>query len=242
MIIQDFSNLYNNIKKDLTFFGIIPLSTIIKNSSLNLNFLTKDEQIIFNRYKQKKSKMEFLGGRVLLKYCLIRALKKENYEINDFTDLNIVKNNDGSPCLYIHKKLPNLSINFSISHKSDYIFCAVDTKHKLGIDVEKVNKNIIKIKSQFVSDNEEKIIEKASKQENTSYLQHLIKIWTAKEASIKCYGVNSLFSALADIELIDIKDNKYYLSYEVNEKKVTCQAITYLYTNYAFAYVIDKAI
>jgi len=70
--IRDFEVLVENIKSCLLNFGIFKIEHVRKNKSSFLKMLTDGEIKLYERYLREKSRLEFLGGRVLLKQCLLR--------------------------------------------------------------------------------------------------------------------------------------------------------------------------
>lgn len=73
------------------------------------------------------------------------------------------------------------SIDFNISHSSEYVGLAVSTCKKIGIDIELIDKNInLTMKSIIFSESECNLID--------SYFDFFV-LWTKMEAYLKCLGI-----------------------------------------------------
>ena len=115
--------------------------------------LTNQTTDIKNEIKRK----EFYASRILIeKIC-------EELDINF---VGIKKDNNGKPYLI------NTKYHISISHKFPYVSVIFDTK-KCGVDIERIDEKVKKIKSKFLSEDEELVVG-----EN---LKKLVEYWSMKE-------------------------------------------------------------
>ena len=187
------------------------------------------------RFKHEDDRLRSLAGTILLT-DVIRNLQKNKVDCccnlsNDESALNIeseeslsritfpldIESEDsGKP--YI-TDAPN--IRFSISHSGEY--AAVCVAHaseckRIGIDIQAMDRsNISKIAKRFYTDLEKSIIANAESDEAKEELFY--RIWSAKEAFIKCDGkglaygienfnadiINELITDLAGKNLATIK-------------------------------------
>ena len=81
---------------------------------LNLakRILTEKEYTLFETYKNKERKIEFLAGRFAAKEAILKALDKE---IN-FSSIEILFNETGKPVCHID----GYKVHISISHEKEY--------------------------------------------------------------------------------------------------------------------------
>ena len=122
--------------------------------------LTNQTTDIKNEIKRK----EFYASRILIeKIC-------EELDINF---VGIKKDNNGKPHLI------NSKYHISISHKFPYVSVIFDIK-KCGIDIERIDEKVRKIKSKFLNKEEELVIG-----EN---LKKLVEYWSMKETAYKVDG------------------------------------------------------
>lgn len=122
--------------------------------------LTNQTTDIKNEIKRK----EFYASRILIeKIC-------EELDINF---VGIKKDNNGKPHLI------NSKYHISISHKFPYVTSIFDNK-ACGVDIERIDNKVRKIKSKFLTENEEKKI--------GDNLKKLVEYWSIKESTYKVEG------------------------------------------------------
>ena len=173
----------------------------IEESTDELSILTNQTTDIKNEIKKK----EFYASRILIeKIC---------EELNiDF--LGIKKDDNDKPHLIGSK------YHISISHKFPYVTSIFDNK-ACGVDIERIDNKVRKIKSKFLTENEEKKI--------GDNLKKLVEYWSIKESTYKVEGktiplkkinVNqkskSLYESLANgknFELSVLEIDNHILSY-----------------------------
>ena len=117
---------------------------------------------IISDIKHEKRRMEFLGGRFLLK-----LLQK------DFPLHNIRKDEHDKP------RIDNNDLYFSISHSWPYVAAVVDTHNEAGIDIQTWHPNILRIQHKFLSPTEQLLFPNE---------QLVTLAWCAKEAAYKWNG------------------------------------------------------
>ena len=161
------------------------------NESLSvLQNMTKEKSKIKNIIKQK----EFYASRILIK----NLCKSFNIRYD-----GIIKNDSGKPYL------KNRTENISISHSFPYVTGILNKEKKCGIDIEKIQKKILKINHKFLSESELDKIKNNTKK-NTIY-------WTAKESLYKLKG--EFLSFKNDIKIIELK-NSFNIYGKVLSKRI----------------------
>ena len=161
------------------------------NESLSaLQNMTKEKSKIKNLNKQK----EFYASRILIEN-LCKSFNIRYY--------GIIKNDSGKPYL------KNRNENISISHSFPYVTGILNKEKKCGIDIEKIQKKILKINHKFLNKSELNKIKNNAKK-NTIY-------WTAKESLYKLKG--EFLNFKNDIKIIELK-NSFNIYGKVLSKKV----------------------
>jgi len=161
------------------------------NESLSvLKNMTKEKSKIKNIIKRK----EFYASRILIKN-LCKSFNIRYY--------GIIKKDSGKPYL------KNRTENISISHSFPYVTGILNKEKKCGIDIEKIQKKILKINHKFLSKSELNKIKNNTKK-NTIY-------WTAKESLYKLKG--EFLSFKNDIKIIELK-NSFNIYGKVLSKKI----------------------
>ncbi|MCP4602850.1 MAG: 4'-phosphopantetheinyl transferase superfamily protein [Proteobacteria bacterium] len=198
------------------------------------NYLTSDEMKICDSIVNKRRKIEFIGGRKLLKECVKRILEKKRYGTIGYRQIDILHNENQRPFLLIEGREMN-SIFVSISHSYEYIFCGASEDKRVGLDVERIDRKLIELKKSYTSSDEEKVIEAAAKNEE-QLKECFTKLWTAKESIVKYYNLN-MFHVFEYTKLIEINGDCLTLKYKdpKSEQILNCQS--YVYDNYAFSIV-----
>ena len=139
------------------------------NEKLNLFPLEFQNKLL--QYRRWQDAQASMIGRLLLQrglesYCQYK-LKFEEIRYSEYY----------KPFLKTH-------IDFNITHSGELVCCAISTKSKIGIDIEKINKSVDvnNFKSQMTKFELDKI-----KQSNQQ-IHNFYKYWTQKEAVIKLEG------------------------------------------------------
>tara|TARA_Y100001970_G_scaffold279900_1_gene388016 strand:+ start:1033 stop:1632 length:600 start_codon:yes stop_codon:yes gene_type:complete len=159
----------------------------INESSDALSILTDQKTDVKNENKKK----EFYASRVLI--------EKMCEELNILFE-GIRKDNNGKPHLIKSK------YHISISHKFPYVSVIFDTK-KCGIDIERIDEKVKKIRSKFLSEKEDLVVG-----EN---LKKLVEYWSMKETA---YKVDGTTIPLKNIEIREKIKNLYTCS--INGKTI----------------------
>lgn len=173
------------------------------NDELNTDLIQKPDIEKVKHYPPKK----------ILEYLIIRKMLKCKLPYH-----SIIYEENGEPIL-----TPR-DFEISITHSFPYAALAISTK-KIGIDIEKVNPKILKIKHKFLND-EELIWTK-----NENELNYLTIIWTIKESLYKLHHTkywslkkhyNVKPFQLDNISKIEcsVYDNNFIDNFSANVKKI----------------------
>ena len=163
--------------------------------------LSTSEQERFFSFKYLKRQIEWLGGRLAAKQAISKLLTKSGDIGPTFPALSVDANREGRPVLHVNKV--RSSIDISISH-SDTLAAALAVSHNYcGIDIQKVTKQIIKVKSHFTLPAEEQIIRQLPCLSSYSEETVLTLLWSAKEAFRKSV-VNKPVLGFLNIRLQEI--------------------------------------
>lgn len=123
------------------------------------------------------------------------------------------------------------SINFSISHSSDYVIATV-SNYEVGCDIEKVKNFSLNLLERILTNQEKKYVND-SKDFNERN-RRFFKIWTAKEAYLKMTG-EGIIKNLKSIE-IDINNSTVIR----DGKECLCYLESLSFKDYELAVCISK--
>ena len=154
--------------------------------------MLEKEVVELNKTHSLKRKNEYIGIRQLRNELLPKK--------------QIIYNSTGKPSLI------NDSTKLSISHSANSI-CLAISDTPLGIDIEKIDKRILNVKSKFVNCEEKKFYSFDS-------IEDLTILWTIKECIYKLYDINGL-SFMGDIQVIDRSDNEHTCVVKVSGMQCT---------------------
>lgn len=149
----------------------------------------KEKALTFDGNKRKIAVAEYFELKKLLKL-------KENCDFS--------YNENGKPLLFGH--------HFNISHCDDVVCIAV-SETPVGVDMEKTRKYDERFAQYILNDDELAFIEK---QQNKD--QAITKLWTQKEATIKCLGL-SMSTPLKNI----IDDKRFTYSFQQYKEYYICE-------------------
>lgn len=125
--------------------------------------MSEDELSLYSLFRNETRKIHWLSYRILLRQML----------------------RDDNVCLkYSESGKPYFAdnqYNISIAHSGIYSTVIICKGNKVGIDIERYNEKIFRVKEKFLSDDELKNID------DNIPVQHLLTLWAAKEALYKLY-------------------------------------------------------
>jgi len=161
---------------------------------------------------------------------LLNEIKSINRQKEFITIRLLLKQFFNDNCtLYYRDKKPYLNNNYfiSISHKNQELIICLNQKNPIGIDIEKIDPKISKIKSKFCNQ-----VEISNLNENIS-TEILTKYWCAKEATFKCLDYQeNIFLSDITVEICsksrgksEIKTLKFKLDFKIIDNEyVICHA------------------
>jgi phosphopantetheinyl transferase len=167
-------------------------------------------------------RLQHLAGRYLLK------------KISPDFPLDLIKvNASGKPYL------ENEICHFSISHSGDYVAVIISETVNVGIDIEKANQKIEKIKNKFSSIQELELFDNHA----IDLIDSLTMIWSIKEALYKWYGVSMIdFKKHLCIERIQFNNNLIFTECIIKKNDDnSVSAVTMMIEGNVLTYV-EKAI
>lgn len=154
---------------DIYFFNI----TVLRNRNIfeeKLKIMDGERADKIERLKVTADKLRALGAGLLISFI------KEKYNIQE--DVQIDK--FGKP------HFPKSDIHFNISHSGSYVMAAV-SKHKIGVDIQRIQKDKHRIAEKNFLQSECDYIN--STEDEGEIQQRFCEIWTLKEAYLKNIGI-----------------------------------------------------
>lgn len=167
-----------------------------------------------------KRREEYIVERVLLKHLMGSSLQ-------------IYHRENGSPYIKLEGEREKF---ISISHSNGWVMLAL-CNQRVGVDIEKKQDRLVKLKHKFLSNQE---ISFVSKQEEANQLSILLLLWCAKEAVFKL--IEKPLPEFSEEILVDpFVLQPSGLMYAVADPKDNPQRVVLHYTFYEdFAWVVAK--
>lgn len=146
------------------------------------SLMNEEKQKKVNRFRFDDDKKrtvagEMLARKVISEWCNISA-----------EEITFGKNEHGKPFV------ENFSVEFNISHSGDFVVCVIDDK-PIGIDIEQIRPVNLKIAKRIYTKDEILYLfgfnpseEAFDTKPDDETLIRFFKLWTAKEAYLKCIG------------------------------------------------------
>ncbi|MEX0843871.1 MAG: 4'-phosphopantetheinyl transferase superfamily protein [Balneolaceae bacterium] len=162
-----------------------------------LDILSSKEREEYYGFKNPKRKAEFLSARYLF-HALLNEMNLTHNEIE------ILKESTGKPYAIYNGE----TIHVSFSHSPEKVFCAISHRFNIGLDVEHTNRTINKaVVKRILNENEWNVVGE----------EDPIKLWTIKEAAVKCLGTG-LRTNLKDLTIV--KKGKKRFSVRFNNENM----------------------
>lgn len=116
---------------------------------------------------------------------------------NNENTVSIEKDSFGKPFC------PSIDAYFSISHSGEYIVCAVSDS-QCGIDIQKTAAVSERVMKRVLSKKEYEAVTEAGGEQTVC--ERFIRLWTIKEAYLKCTG-KGIFGGLDELEFLSAEDD-----------------------------------
>lgn len=181
---------------------------IIQKNNVDCNSWMLDNEIVESKKIQSlKRKNEYTGIRQLRNELLP---KKE-----------IIYSSSGKPSLI------DDTTQLSISHSANSI-CLAISDIPIGIDIEKMDKRILNVKSKFVNYEEKRFY-------GFDSIEDLTILWTIKECIYKLYDIKGL-RFMEDIQIVErngnehtcvVKANGIQLTHTLKHEEINNEILTY---------------
>ncbi len=170
--------------------------------------LDEKENSLIDSIKHPLRKLHWLSSRVLLRRLI---------NTNEFIHLESDEN--GKPLIH------NFPVNISISHSAELSALMMSETKQVGIDIEKIDSKIERIKNKFLREDELQSIT------SKNATEHKYIYWCAKEAMYKWYGRKQLdFKEHLFIEPFEfvkegklrgeIRKNNFSVQLEINYSRI----------------------
>lgn len=154
---------------DIYFFNI----TVLRNRKIfdeKLKEMDQERAEKVERLKVTADKLRCVGAGMLINFIKEKYGIKEDVQIDKF----------GKP------HFPNSRVHFNISHSGSYVIAAV-SKHKIGIDIQRIQKDKHRIAEKNFLPSECAYINTTDIEAEIQ--QRFCEIWTIKEAYLKNIGI-----------------------------------------------------
>lgn len=154
---------------DIYFFNI----TVLRNRKVfeeKLKDMDEERADKVNRLRVTADKLRCLGAGLLIKFIREKYDIREDVQIDKFGKLHF----------------QNSNVHFNISHSGSYVIAAV-SKHKIGVDIQRIQKDKHRIAEKNFLPSECNYIN--STDVETEIQQRFCEIWTIKEAYLKNIGI-----------------------------------------------------
>lgn len=139
-----------------------------------LSLITVEKRKRIEKYHSYIDAQRTLIGDILARYSICKCHNLKN------ADLNFCANEYGKPFL---ANMPN--IKYNISHAGHYVACVISEGLSVGIDVEEIKPNDMKIAKRFFAKDEADYL---LNQPANLHTKIFYQLWTMKESYIKMIG------------------------------------------------------
>jgi 4'-phosphopantetheinyl transferase len=168
------------------------------HNNMQSDLIPREQLIDIQKYRFKRDRNKRLLARNFLYTYL-----KDRYGINSF---ELDYNQYQKPFLKDNK-----AIDFSISYSNDFVLVAVSHKHKVGADIEYIDKNINhnELKEVIMHNDEIKYYNQLQTEE--AKVDFFFEVFSTKESLIKSMGMGLYFDVKA-IDILNLKASEEFAS------------------------------
>lgn len=153
--------------------------TAIFNADKFFYILDESEIQTFHSYQRVEKREEFLAGRYLLKSVLAAQWDVEQNRI-------VLKKAPYGKLTLDDNHINGENIRFNLSHSKGLIACSFVKDHEIGIDLEKIERDLTEISNRFFHPQEVEFLDQYEKNQRNKLAY---KVWTLKEAYLKAKGI-----------------------------------------------------
>lgn len=214
----------------LSFLKLETLEKLVESGEIKPGFfLDLPEQQQFNRYKYKKRRLEWLGGRLAAKKAALDQTACK-FSWQAMQELPVAADENGRP---FFKSLNSSPLRLSISHSGELAGALVVSGLECGLDLQKISSATVRVKEKFCSPAESDIISNLKSVEKPE--TGLTLLWSAKEALRKGLGGHPLtgFMEMELVEAIPASENTW--TFTMQTEDTLYRAIVFLYNDFAIA-------
>lgn len=180
----------------------VEISEIIYSERFNklLSLVSKEKREQIEQFHFDIDKKLSLYSEILTRIIICKTLNIYNNEII------FQKNQYGKPYLSGHT-----DFHFNVSHTRDAVVIAISNQ-LVGVDIEKIRTNNMKIAKRFFTESEVAYITKTEVDTDKRFYE----VWTKKEAYIKYLG-KGLSIPISSFEVLDDIISKQELTLQIND-------------------------
>lgn len=161
-------------------------------------FLCKSELVQLGKYKLPKRRSEYLTGRLCAKLAASSYLQSSLNTPVAMEQIEIFNAAHGRPYIAFHPGPSPTVPDISISHNKGYAV-AMAAEHRCGIDIQKHEKSLIKVKEKYCAVREYTLLSDSI--QNGDELSRLALLWSAKEAIQKTFSTENSLPTFSNIRL-----------------------------------------
>jgi len=188
-------------------------STVISDEGSS-HILSSQEKDELSSFKSLNRKAEYISARSLFRFLL--------FEMNlDNQGIELLKEAGGKP----YAKSQDKTIYVSFSHSPSKVFCAISETFDIGLDVELSNREVNDAVVNRILNN---------KEHHLADEEEPIRLWTIKEAAVKCLGTG-LRTNLDDLTIQKNEKNRFSVRFN-NDKMFEICSFTQTDHQIALAY------
>ncbi|WP_457577172.1 4'-phosphopantetheinyl transferase family protein, partial [Desulfomarina sp.] len=151
-------------------------------------YLHENELARLDSYRLRKRRLEFFTGRICAKQAVSSYLRLNGLPSFSGKNTEIVTLKNGCPLVRFHPAGDFVAPHVSISHSKE-LAAAMASSCPCGIDLQKIDNKLLRVKEKFCSEQEQKLVS-GSKTEDDP--EALALLWCAKEAIQKRFGHDTM--------------------------------------------------
>ena len=214
---------------------ISDVTALLYSEEILDEFFSEKELQRYSTFKLEKRRNEWLSGRLCAKLAAGRILDISTQ--HKYREIEVINAPGGRPSLQVQELDKTSKFDISISHSGNFAVALVANDY-CGVDIQKTNETLQRVKERFCSSSDEKTLIQFFNV--TAGPSELNLLWSAKEAIRKALSHQKVPDFL-DLNLSRIEMNSeglyaFELSYTGQIVRVLCGP----YTDYCLALCIHK--